>query len=196
MYGTEPAARHLAPGDACRVGIPPRIIHVIEVHKDDPPQETGWLPRPSLSLLVLRAGEPPDPRAEFQGTSVEPDDGIPLTLELVFRPYAFLEPGDDVVDADGRAWRFDGCVPAAARDPLADPTVVRVAGYVRISTDEKQAAKGKAGEKAKGSRRASGSLPTTRNGNRRPAPKTSRSQPEVQETWSRRTRRSRARSVR
>jgi hypothetical protein len=36
------------------------------------------------------------------------DDGIALNLELVFRPYAFLEPGDDVADADGRAWRFDG----------------------------------------------------------------------------------------
>ena len=108
LFTTEPPAHHLAPGDACRVGIPPRIIHIIEIHQYDPPHETGWLPRPSLSLLVLRAGEPPDPAAEFQGTSIEPDDGIPLTLELVFRPYAFLEAGDDVADSDGRVWRFDG----------------------------------------------------------------------------------------
>ncbi|GIJ23921.1 hypothetical protein Vlu01_45450 [Micromonospora lutea] len=65
------------------------------------------MPRPSLSLLVLRAGEAPDAAAEFQGTSIEPDGGIPFTLELVFRPYAFLEVGDDVADAAGRAWRFD-----------------------------------------------------------------------------------------
>jgi hypothetical protein len=108
LYVTEPPADDLAPGDTCRVGIPQRIIHIIEVHEYDPPQETGRLPRPSLSLLVLRAGEPPDPGAEFQGTSIEPGDGIPFTLELVFRPYAFLEPGDDVADAGGRAWRFDG----------------------------------------------------------------------------------------
>jgi hypothetical protein len=98
----------LVPGDTCQVGIPPRIIHVLEVHEYDPPQQTGWLPRPSLSLLVLRAGEQPNPRSEFQGTSIEPDGGVPLTLELLFRPYAFLKTGDDVVDAAGRAWRFDG----------------------------------------------------------------------------------------
>ncbi|MEE6262747.1 hypothetical protein [Plantactinospora sonchi] len=108
LYTTDPPAGRLAPGDACRVGIPARIIHVIEVHEYDPPQETGWLPRPSLVLIVLPAGEAPDPAAEFQGTGIEPDAGVPFTLEPVFRPYAFLEAGDDVADADGRAWRFDG----------------------------------------------------------------------------------------
>lgn len=108
LYAIDPPAPHLAPGDRCRVGIPARVIHVIEVHEYDPPQETGWLPRPSLSLVVLRAGEAPDAASEFQGTSIEPGGGVPFTLELVFRPYACLEVGDDVADADGRAWRFDG----------------------------------------------------------------------------------------
>ena len=108
LYMTDPASPRLAPGDTCRVGIPARIIHVIEVHEYEPPQEAGWLPRPSLSLLVLRVGEAPDVAAEFQGTSIEPDGGVPFPLELLFRPYAFLEVGDDVADAAGRAWRFDG----------------------------------------------------------------------------------------
>ncbi|MEH0828298.1 hypothetical protein [Micromonospora sp. CPCC 205714] len=108
LYMIDPPSLRLAPGDTCRVGIQARIIHVIEVHEYDPPQDTGWLPRPSLSLLVLRAGEAPDAAAEFQGTSIEPGGGVPFTLELVFRPYAFLEAGDDVADADGRAWHFDG----------------------------------------------------------------------------------------
>ncbi|WBB68284.1 hypothetical protein [Micromonospora sp. WMMD812] len=107
LYVTDPPALRLAPGDTCRVGIPARIVHVIEVHQYDPPQETGWLPRPSLSLIILRAGEAPDAASEFQGTGIEPGGGVPFTLELVFRPYAFVEAGDDVADADGRAWRFD-----------------------------------------------------------------------------------------
>ncbi|KOX06638.1 hypothetical protein ADK66_22485 [Micromonospora sp. NRRL B-16802] len=107
----------LTPGDTCRVGIPARIIHVIDVDEYNPPQETGWLPRPSPSLLVLRAGEAPDAASELQGTSIEPGGGVPFTLELFFRPYAFLEVGDDVdVVADGRAWRFDGPWTWAAYD--------------------------------------------------------------------------------
>ncbi|MEV5768472.1 hypothetical protein AB0L34_28420 [Micromonospora sp. NPDC052213] len=116
LYAIDPPALRLAPGDTCRVGIPARIIHVIEVHEYDPPQETGWLPRPGLSLLVLPAGEAPDAASEFQGTSIEPGGGVPFTLELLFRPYAFLETGDDVADADGRAWRFDGPWTWAAYD--------------------------------------------------------------------------------
>ncbi|MFE9657268.1 hypothetical protein [Micromonospora sp. NPDC006431] len=117
LYVIDPPAAHLAPGEACRVGIPARIIHIIEVHEYSPPQETGWLPRPSLSLVVLRAGEAPDAASEFQGTSIEPGGGV--TLELVFRPYAFLEIGDDVADADGRAWHFDGPWTCAAYDGAA-----------------------------------------------------------------------------
>ncbi|GIG88751.1 hypothetical protein [Plantactinospora endophytica] len=141
LYASDPPALDLVPGEACRVGIPARVIHVVNVHRYDPPQETGWLPRPSLSLLVLPVGEAPDPAAEFQGTSIEPDAGVPFTLEPLFRPYAFLEPGDDVADAGGRAWRFDGPWTWAAYDgaggvptwPLAlltgkaDPVAVRTA---------------------------------------------------------------------
>ncbi|WP_433062713.1 hypothetical protein [Dactylosporangium sp. CS-033363] len=108
LYATEPPARDLRPGDACRVGIPPRVVHVVEVDEYDADRETGYLPRPTRSLLVLPAGVAADPTLEFQGTSVDLDDGIPLVLELLFRPFAYLTPGDDVADAAGRAWRFDG----------------------------------------------------------------------------------------
>jgi hypothetical protein len=97
LYATDPPARRIAPGDSCRVGIPPRVVHVAEIYEHDPPQETGWLPRPTRELLIM----PID-------TTIDPDDDIPFVLELVFRPYAFLRLGDDVADADGRAWRFDG----------------------------------------------------------------------------------------
>jgi hypothetical protein len=108
LYAVEPAADRLSAGDVCRVGIPPRIVHVIDVTAHDPPPATGWLPRVSLELLVLPAGQDLDPRLEFQGISIEPAGGVPLRLDLVFRPFASLAPGDDVADAARRAWRFDG----------------------------------------------------------------------------------------
>ncbi|WP_330461609.1 hypothetical protein OIB37_34915 [Streptomyces sp. NBC_00820] len=42
------------------------------------------------------------------GFPLNPGDGIPFSIELLMRPYAFLGPGDEVADAAGRAWRFDG----------------------------------------------------------------------------------------
>jgi hypothetical protein len=108
LYVTEPQTGSLAVGDTCRVGMPPRVVHVLEADEFDEPQVTGRLPRPTKELLVLRAGEEPDPEYEFQGTTVEVDGGVPITFETIFRPYAFLEPGDDVADGSGRAWRFDG----------------------------------------------------------------------------------------
>ncbi|WP_127501639.1 hypothetical protein [Actinoplanes solisilvae] len=108
LFTTEPPAARVKAGDTCQVGVLPRIVHVIDVDVCDPPRETGWLPRTSLNLVVLPAGEAPDPRNEFQGTSIEPSGGVPFRIERVFRPYAFLEPGDDVADNDGRAWQFTG----------------------------------------------------------------------------------------
>ncbi|MEU4424401.1 hypothetical protein AB0F81_27595 [Actinoplanes sp. NPDC024001] len=107
LFTTDPPARCLEPGDSCLVGIAPRIVHVIEVDHHDPPQQTGWLPRPHLSLVVLPAGVALDPGAEFQGISIEPGGGIPFAIDVSFRPYAFLEAGDDVADAARRAWRFE-----------------------------------------------------------------------------------------
>ncbi|MER5638016.1 hypothetical protein ABT095_13785 [Kitasatospora sp. NPDC002227] len=106
-FRTEPAEETLRPGDRCLVGIPPTVVHVLAVRCFDPPLETGWLPRPATYLEVLRQGESYDAGLEEQGYEIDPDGGVPYRLEPLFRPYAFLEPGDEVADAAGRAWRFE-----------------------------------------------------------------------------------------
>ncbi|MGW1887687.1 hypothetical protein [Streptomyces sp. NPDC001970] len=106
-FGTVPAETTLKPGDTCLVGIPPTVVHIASVHHFDPPLVTGMLPRPACYLEVLRQGESHDPELEDQGYALDPAGGEPIRIELLFRPYAFLETGDEVVDHDGRAWRFD-----------------------------------------------------------------------------------------
>ncbi|WP_181449735.1 hypothetical protein [Streptomyces cyaneus] len=108
LFRTDPPTDRLTAGDTCRVGIPSTVVHVARVDRFDPPLETGRLPRPHLSLTLLRAGEAHHPELEEQGEEFVPEDDIPFVLELLLRPYAFLEPGDEVSDAAGRAWRFDG----------------------------------------------------------------------------------------
>ncbi|MET9605201.1 hypothetical protein ABZZ17_09050 [Streptomyces sp. NPDC006512] len=113
LFRTEPSPEHLKAGDTCRVGIPPTVVHVTEVDRHDPPLETGWLPRPELTVAVLRRGrsyrEFPDySHLNGSGYTLHPGDGTPFSFELLMRPYAFLRPGDEVADAGGRAWRFDG----------------------------------------------------------------------------------------
>jgi hypothetical protein len=150
LFATEPPVGDLVSGQICRVGLPPRIVHVLEVQEYDSPRVSGWLPRSSLELLVLTAGEAPDPLAGFQGASIEVDGGVPITYEMVFRPYAFLEIGDEVADADQRAWQFGGAFAWTAFDggngapawPLsllggrADPEVVGSATAAGKHADE------------------------------------------------------------
>ncbi|MFF8443418.1 hypothetical protein ACF07U_21435 [Streptomyces californicus] len=83
------------------------MVHVQAVHRFDSPLVTGMLPRPASYLEVLQQGSTHDPSREDQGYTIDPADGEPIHIELVFRPYAFLELGDEVADRDGRAWRFD-----------------------------------------------------------------------------------------
>ncbi|KOV71695.1 hypothetical protein ADL00_07160 [Streptomyces sp. AS58] len=113
LFRTDPPPEHLKAGDICQVGIRPTVVHVTDVDRHDPPLETGWLPRPTLSVTVLRQGlsyrEYPDgSHLNGAGYTIHPGDGIPFTIELLMRPYAFLQPGDEVADTAGRAWRFDG----------------------------------------------------------------------------------------
>ncbi|MHA5052123.1 hypothetical protein [Streptomyces sp. SD15] len=107
LFHTEPTAPDLAVGEVCRIGIPPTVVHVTAVDRFDPPLETGRLPRPRTLVRVLRAGRSHDPDRLEQGYEIDPDDGIPISFDLLFRPYACLVAGDEVADAAGRAWRFD-----------------------------------------------------------------------------------------
>lgn len=113
VFRTDPAPEYLEAGDVCRVGIPPTVVHVTAVEQFDSPQETGWLPRPRSSVVVLPRGlscreVPDDSHLNGLGYELHPDNGVPFTFNLLFRPYSFLQPGDEVADAAGRAWRFDG----------------------------------------------------------------------------------------
>ncbi|KAB2364904.1 hypothetical protein [Actinomadura montaniterrae] len=106
FFTSIPDTDALAAGDRCEVGIPPTIVHVMSVERFDPPLETGRLPRPHRHVVILHYGESENPDAEFQGYSIDPDDDQPIAIDLVFRPYAFLCPDDELADAAGRAWRF------------------------------------------------------------------------------------------
>ncbi|MFD0278076.1 hypothetical protein ACFVHB_29795 [Kitasatospora sp. NPDC127111] len=106
-FRTRPAEDTLKAGDRCLVGMPPTVVHVLAVDHFDPPLVTGWLPRPATYVHVLRQGETYDAGIEEQGYEIDPVGGEPIQLDLIFRPFAFLETGDEVVDHDGRAWRFD-----------------------------------------------------------------------------------------
>ncbi|GAA2742098.1 hypothetical protein [Kitasatospora cinereorecta] len=107
-FRTVPPEEELRAGDRCLVGIAPTVVHVLAVDHFDPPLETGWLPRPAAYIEFLLQGQSFDPELEEQGHTVDPAGGEPVRFALLFRPYAFLENGDDLVDHDGRAWRFDG----------------------------------------------------------------------------------------
>ncbi|MFJ4191920.1 hypothetical protein [Kitasatospora sp. NPDC089509] len=107
FFRTEPPPGALEAGGTCLVGIPPTVVHVVAVHRFEPPLVTGWLPRPACYLDVLRQGETHDPEREYQAYELDPAGGEPIRLRLLFRPFAFLEPGDEVADRAGRAWRFD-----------------------------------------------------------------------------------------
>jgi hypothetical protein len=119
LYRTEPPMQQLRAGQRCRVGIPPTLVHVVDIAVLDTPEDTGMLPRPSGWISLLRAGTTFTPR-RVTGVDVEliaasepdgPTPGVelaePIRMELVFRPYAFLADGDVVTDRDGRRWRFE-----------------------------------------------------------------------------------------
>ncbi|WP_433671936.1 hypothetical protein ACQP06_09895 [Nocardia sp. CA-136227] len=108
LFRIRPADGELAADAPCRVGIPPTLVRVTGLREHEPPRATGRLPRPRREIAYLRAGLADEPGATDQEPVFDPDDGIPRTVELRFRPYAFLEPGDEVADSSGRAWRFGG----------------------------------------------------------------------------------------
>ncbi|WP_180290651.1 hypothetical protein [Streptomyces sp. TLI_171] len=107
LFRTEPPETALRTGDHCRVGVPTTVVHVAGVVHFDPPQVTGLLPRPACYLDLLPQGAAYDSDLEDQAYALDPAGAEPIRIQLLFRPYAFLEPGDELVDCGGRAWRFD-----------------------------------------------------------------------------------------
>ncbi|MGI5142905.1 hypothetical protein [Streptomyces sp. CA-106110] len=83
-FRTEPLPEQMKAGDICRVGMPPTVVHVTPVDHHGPPLETGWLPRPRLTVAVLRRRLSyrtfPD-GSHFDGTgySIHPGDKTPFT---------------------------------------------------------------------------------------------------------------------
>ncbi|MEC3954537.1 hypothetical protein VMT65_15965 [Nocardia sp. CDC153] len=104
LFRIRPTPADLTPESECRIGIPPTVVRVLEVQHYDPPRQTGRLPRPRREITCLPVERTPD---SPETATFDPDDGIPRKLELRFRPYAFLEPGDQLADAEARTWRFE-----------------------------------------------------------------------------------------
>lgn len=105
-FQTSPGLERLRPGDRCLLGIPARVVHVFAVRCWWPDQDTGRLPRRPLALYVFRHGTPHDlgqPEHE-----VDPYQGAPVRVELLYRPYPFLADLDQVADRQGRRWEFCG----------------------------------------------------------------------------------------
>lgn len=106
-YRIEPDPATLVPGDRCRVGIPPTLAHVLQVSAWSPDRDTGSLPRESVGLTLL----PPPGVAHDLGnldeaSCINPYGAEPVRVELLLRPYAFLEDLEVVTDRDGRRWEF------------------------------------------------------------------------------------------
>lgn len=108
LFRLAPAAGPLSTGDPCRVGIPPTLLHVTAIEHCDPPPESGLPSDPRRNAVLLPVGRSDDPDLEDRGYFVDLDRNAPVRFEPLFRPYERLVAGDEVADAAGRAWRFDG----------------------------------------------------------------------------------------
>jgi len=103
LFRTDPPPEQLKAGGVCRVGVPPTVVHVTDVEHHDPPLETAWLPHPTQTVTVLPRGLsyrefPAESHLDGSGYTIHPGDGIPFTFELLMRPYASLQVGDEVAD--------------------------------------------------------------------------------------------------
>jgi hypothetical protein len=100
-YQLRPPAAELRKGDPCDVGIPRGRFYVVGSMRYDPPRDDGFLPRLSASFAVLPSGSGYTGAADVWLGRHEP-----LEVTLLHRPYATLDSGDVVVDAEGRWLRF------------------------------------------------------------------------------------------
>jgi hypothetical protein len=74
----EPAVSELEVGDLCLVGIPATSVIVRAVRNYVPAKDVGWLPRPTLGLSVVPAGDYEDD--EEAGYIVYLDGAEPISV--------------------------------------------------------------------------------------------------------------------
>lgn len=102
LYQIEPAAHLLEVGDTCQVGIPPTIVYVIDIVAP----ETA-MPSALEQLRVARAGLTYGPWPSVRPWTITPQADLFISVDFLFRPYAFLEAGDEFADRYGQVWRFE-----------------------------------------------------------------------------------------
>jgi hypothetical protein len=105
-FRVEPDPTSLRPGDQCRIGIPPTVVHALEVECWFPDRDMSWLPGESVGLTLLPRGMPHRLSNRDQASHLSPYGPEPIRVELLLRPYAFLEDLDVVTDQGGRRWEF------------------------------------------------------------------------------------------
>ncbi|HZD69625.1 MAG TPA: hypothetical protein VFA45_12135 [Actinomycetes bacterium] len=105
-FRVEPDPTTLRPGDRCRVGIPPTLAHVLEVHAWYPDRAMGWLPGESVLSTLLPSGVAHKLGNLDEASALNPYGPEPVRVELLLRPYGFLADLDVVADRDGRPWEF------------------------------------------------------------------------------------------
>lgn len=106
LFRIEPDPTTLRPGDRCRVGIPPTLVHVLQVRAWSPDRDIGSLPREGVGLTLLPQGVAHDLGNLDEASYLNPYGAEPVRVDLLLRPYAFLEDLDVVADQQGRRWEF------------------------------------------------------------------------------------------
>jgi hypothetical protein len=109
LFQFDPGLPVLVAGDRCRVGIPPTIVHVLDVFSWWVPHRWSLDPPGSLAVQVFPQGVPHDLGRDDLLDSLRPYEREPIRVELLFRPYPHLRDLDVVADRHGRRWAF--CAP-------------------------------------------------------------------------------------
>lgn len=109
LFQFDPGLAVLQAGDRCRVGIPPTIVHVLDVSSWCVASRWSLEPPASLAVHVFPHGVPHDLGPDDLLDSLRPYQHEPIRVELLFRPYPHLRDLDVVGDRDGRRWAF--CAP-------------------------------------------------------------------------------------
>ncbi|MBM7437997.1 hypothetical protein [Streptomyces sp. HB132] len=85
LFKTDPEPWKLHAGDSCLVGMPETLVRITGIHRCEPPQDVGWLPRPHTMLGVVPADYPGEALSEDDVDTIYLDSAAPVTIELVSR---------------------------------------------------------------------------------------------------------------